>query len=92
MPASPTESNPAPEPQFSAEALQELLREGFEQLCQGIARAVNQAAPGLVIAASEEPVRDLFADFRRQAYQAAIQMRLDAAQAAFPPSDPPRDG
>src|SRR6266508_4669947 len=90
MSASSTATPVPPHPHLSPEALQELLRERFEQLCQDIAQAVNQAAPGYVIAASEEKARDLFADFRREAYQAAIQMRLDAAQAAFPPSGPPR--
>jgi len=76
-------------PQLSADALRQLLRAKFEALCQGIADAVNQAPPGQVINASEEKVRDLFADFRRDAYQAAVQLRLDAAEAAFPPSGAP---
>src|SRR2546422_771306 len=90
MTASSTETPVTPSPQLCPEALRELLRARFEQLCQGIAEAVNQAAVGSVINASEEQVRDLFADSRLEAYQAAIQMRLDAAQAAFPPSGPPR--
>jgi hypothetical protein len=80
-----------PQPQFSPDDLREQLRDRFEHLCQEIARAVNQAPPGQVINASEEQVRDLLADFRRQAFQAAVQLRLDAAEAAFPPSDSPRD-
>jgi hypothetical protein len=78
-----------PQPQLSAEDLRQQLRARFESLCQAIADAVNQAPPGQVINASEEKVRDLFADFRHQAFQAAIQARLDAAQAAFPPSAGP---
>jgi lipoate synthase len=76
-----------PLPPLSPEALLEALRGQFEQLCQGIADAVNQAPTGQVINHSEEKVRDLFADFRRKAYQQALQMKVDAAEAAFSPSD-----
>jgi hypothetical protein len=67
------------------------MRAKFEELLGRVADAVNDARPGQVIAGSEEQVRDLFADFRRQAYEAAVQMRVDAAEAAFPPSGRPRD-
>ena len=80
-----------PQPQLSAQDLLERLRGRFEQLCRGVAEAVNRAPPGQVINASEEAVRDLFADFRQATFQAAVQLRLDAAQAAFPPSAAPRD-
>jgi len=79
------------EPTLSADALLQLLRGRFEQLCQDVAQAVNQAPAGQVINASEEKVRDLLADFRQATYQAAIQLRTDAAQAAFPPSAPSTD-
>ena len=80
-----------PQPQLSPEDLREQLRTRFEDLCQQLADAVNQAPAGHIITASEERVRDLFACFREQAYQAAVQARLDAAQAAFPPSAPRAD-
>lgn len=80
------------EPTFSADALLEQLRGRFEQLCQEVAAAVNAAPAGQVINGSEEKVRDLLADFRQATYQAAIQLRSNAAQAAFPPSAPPADG
>ena len=73
------------EPTLSADALLERLRGRFEQLCQEVAAAVNAAPAGAVINASEEKVRDLLADFRTATYQAAVQLRTDAAQAAFPP-------
>jgi hypothetical protein len=76
-----------PQPQLSTEALLESLRGPFEELCKSVADAVNQAPAGQVINASEEKVRDLFADFRRHAYQTALQLRVDAAEAAFPPSE-----
>jgi hypothetical protein len=74
-------------PPISPESLREALRGRFEELCQGIADAVNDAPQGQVINRSEEKVRDLFADFRREAYQAALQMKVDAAEAAFSPSE-----
>ena len=80
-----------PQPQLSSEALLQSLRGRFEELCRGVADAVNQAPAGQVLNASEEKVRDLFADFRRQAYQTALQLRIDAAEAAFPPSAAPPD-
>lgn len=79
-----------PLPPLSADALLQSLRDRFEELCRGVADAVNQAPTGQVINASEEKVRDLFADFRRQAYQAALQLKIDAAEAAFSPSASPR--
>ena len=82
----------SPDPTLSADTLLEQLRGRFEQLCQGVTAAVNGAPAGAVINASEEKVRDLFADLRRATYQAAVQLRLDAAQAAFPPSAASPDG
>ena len=80
-----------PEPQASADELAARLREQFERLCKDVAAAVNSAPPGRVIADSEEQVRDLLARFRQQTYQAAVQLRLEAAQAASPPSTAPTD-
>jgi hypothetical protein len=78
-------------PQVSAEALMEQLRVQFERLCRGVAGAVNDAPPGQIINASEEKVRDLLAGFRQTTYQTAVQLRLQAQEAASPPSDPPRN-
>jgi hypothetical protein len=77
--------------QLSAEGLIEQLRDQFERLCRGVADAVNRAPPGQVINASEEKVRDLLAGFRTATYQTAVQLRLEAAQAASPPSAAPAD-
>ena len=80
------------QPQLSAQDLLDQLRGRFEKLCSDVAAAVNRAPAGQVINASEEAVRDLLADFRQAAYQAALQLRLEAAQAAFPPSAAPGHG
>ena len=78
-----------PHPQASADGLIASLRQQFEQLCRDVTAAVNAAAPSRVITDSEEQVRDLLARFRQKTYQAAVQLRLEAAQAASPPSGPP---
>jgi hypothetical protein len=78
-------------PQLSAQDLLDQMRGHFEKLCQDVAETVNQAPAGQIINASEEKVRDLLADFRLATYQAALQLRLQAAQAAFPPSTAPGD-
>jgi hypothetical protein len=53
-----------------------------------VADAVNQAPTGQVLNHSEEPVRDLLGDFRQRVYQTAVQLRIDAAEAAFSPGRP----
>jgi len=80
-----------PTPKLSREAYIQAMRQRVENLLGQVADAVNAAAPGQIITASEEKVRDLFADLRRQAFEQAVQMRIDAAEAAFPPSEGPRD-
>ena len=79
------------EPTLSADTLQGQLRDRFEQLRRDVAEAVNTAPAGRIINASEEKVRDLFAGLRQKAYETAVQMRVDAAEAAFPPSGGPAD-
>jgi hypothetical protein len=37
-------------------------------------------------------VRDLCAEMRRKVFERAMQKRVDAAEAAFPPSAPSDDG
>jgi hypothetical protein len=80
-----------PVAKLSREAYVEAMRAKLEEVLGRVADAVNDAPPGRVIAGSEEHVRDLFAAFRRQAYEMAVQMRVDAAEAAFPPSAGPAD-
>ncbi len=72
-------------PKFETEQLVERMRIEFEQLMKQVAQAVNDAPPGRVIVDSEEQVRDLLGEFRRSTYQAALQLRVDAAEAAFSP-------
>ncbi len=76
-------------PKMSRQQYIESMRTQFEAILGGVADAVNEAPEGQIINASEEKVRDLFADFRRVAYEAALQARIDAAEAASPPSEGP---
>ena len=77
-----------PLPPLSPETLIAALRNQFEQLCHDVTAAINRAPTGHVVNHSEEPVRDLLADFRQAVYQTALQLRIDAAEAAFSPSGP----
>lgn len=71
--------------QFSAQAFMEQMRGEFEQTMQRVADAVNQAPDGQWINASEVPVLEAMTEFRRKAYEKALQMRVDAAEGAFSP-------
>jgi hypothetical protein len=79
-------------PKLSRQEFIDRMRPKVEEALGRVADAINQAPPGPIIAASEEPVRDTFADLRRDAYEMAVQMRVDAAEAAFPPSEGPDHG
>jgi hypothetical protein len=77
---------PIMEPTFSRDAYLVAMRQRVDEMLGKVADAVNEAVPGKIINGSEEQVRDLFADLRKQAFEMAVQMRVDAAEAAFPPS------
>lgn len=62
--------------------MQEECRRTMEQ----VADAVNAAPTGNVISGSEMPVRDLMAEFRRKAFETAVQMRIDSTESSFSPS------
>jgi hypothetical protein len=51
-----------------------------------VADAVNAAPTGNVISGSEMQVRDLMAEFRRKAFEIAVQMRIDSTESNFSPS------
>ena len=71
--------------QISLDQYQSRMREKMDALLRGVAQAVNDAPDGAWINASEGKVRDLFAEFRQNAYETALQMRLEVTQAAFSP-------
>ena len=74
-------------PKLSREQFIARMQSYVAQALGQVADAINDAAPGQVIDASEERIRQLFADLRRQAFEPGLQMRIDAAEAAFPPSE-----
>ncbi|HWB47373.1 MAG TPA: hypothetical protein VG900_18230 [Hyphomicrobiaceae bacterium] len=73
-------------PAISAVHLKALLHDKVDAIAERIVAAVNAAAPGRLIADSEEPVRQAMAELTRAAYEAALQQKVDAAEAAFSPS------
>lgn len=77
---------------LSRDAFIAQMRAKMEAMLGEVADAVNDAAPGHIISGSEERVRDLFADLRQEAFEKALQMRVDTAEAAFPPSEGPDHG
>ena len=79
-------------PKLSRDEFIKQMRESMEAMLGQVADAINEAPPGQVISGSEEQVRDLFADLRRQAFEKALQLRVNAAEAAFPPSEGPIHG
>ena len=80
------------QPKLSREEFIARIRAKMEAMLGQVADAVNEAPPGRIISGSEEQVRDLFADLRQQAFETALQMRMDAAEAAFSPSEGPGHG
>lgn len=69
---------------------EEVLAE-VERVVHLVADAVDQAPAGHVIRDSEEKARDTLDRFRQIVYEQALQGKVDAAAAAFPPSDQPGD-
>ena len=76
-----------PTPKMSREAFIIQMRQKVEEMLGHVADAINDAAPGHIITDSEEKVRAVFADLRRHAFEMGVQMRVDAAEAAFSPSE-----
>lgn len=75
------------EPKLPRDEFIAQMRAKMEAMLGQVADAINDAPPGHIISGSEERVRDLFADLRQQAFEKGLQMRVDAAEAAFPPSE-----
>lgn len=78
-------------PKLDRKAYRERMRAEFERLLDKVADAVDDAPRGRVIRDSEEPARDALDHFRTVAYATALQLKVDSAEAAFPPSGQ-RDG
>jgi methylmalonyl-CoA mutase cobalamin-binding subunit len=81
-----------PMPKIDRDAFVTAMRQQMEAMLGQVADAINNAPDGAVISGSEEKVRDLFAELRQRAFERGLQKRIDAAQAAFSPSEGNRDG
>jgi hypothetical protein len=73
-------------PWVSPREFVESLREETESFLSSVMEAVHQAADGEWIAGSQQRVHDLSAEFCQQVFQAAVQKRRDAAEAAVSPT------
>jgi hypothetical protein len=62
------------------------MRAEFEKVMGQVADAVNDAPKGHLIDGSENQVRDLLGEFRRKAYEQAVQMRVQETDSSFSPS------
>jgi hypothetical protein len=73
----------------SREELIRRMRAEFEKTMTEVTAAVNDAPDGHLIDGSEERCRDVLGEFRRLAYETAVQMRVEATEAdpSFSPCD-----
>ena len=78
-------------PKLDREALRKKLISEFAATIEAVADAVAGARNGHWIEDSEELSRRALDRFNRKAFEAALQAKVDAAEAAFPPSAQ-RDG
>lgn len=79
-------------PQISPIKLKAFLHARVDEFAEKLADRMNQAQPGRLIADTEEEVRKWIHEFGQAAYQAALQQKVDAAEAAFSPSGGNSDG
>lgn len=73
-------------PEIDAKQLEESLREDIGRYIASVVKAVNEARVGAIIDDSEEPVREATGRLRQKIFENAVQMKTDAAEAAFSPS------
>ena len=66
--------------------LKAALGADLDALLDEVAKTMNQARPGKIIADSEEGVRDAAAEFRRRLYEKALELRQKQDAGAFSPS------
>ncbi len=78
-------------PRISAEALKTFLHGKVDEIAEQVIASVNAAKPGRLIADSEEQVRNIMGELRRAVFETAVQQKVDAAEAAFSPSDQSKD-
>jgi hypothetical protein len=74
-------------PKLDRETYRQQMREEFERALNDVADAIDNAPMGRVIRDSEYKAREALDRFRQAAYEKAMQLKVDAAEAAFPPSE-----
>lgn len=74
-------------PKIDRAALRAKLMAEFERSLDEVVDAVDNAATGRVIRDSEEPARDALDRFRAVVYETVLQAKVNAAEAAFSPSE-----
>ena len=79
-------------PKLDRTKLREQLLAEFDRVVVAVADAVDEAPAGRVIRDSEEKARDALDRFRQVVYERVLQEKVDAASAAFSPSDQFSDG
>jgi len=79
-------------PKLDREKLKAQVLAEFERVVEEVADAVDDAPAGRVIRDSEEKARDALDRFRQSVYEKALQGKISAAEAAFPPSGERGDG
>jgi hypothetical protein len=75
-------------PRVPPQEFADSMKQEMEQYLKEVMEAVNNTADGEWISGSEEQVRDIAAEMRQRIFERAVQKRVDAAEAAFPPSAP----
>jgi hypothetical protein len=73
-------------PGIDGRKLRKLLKDDIQRCIAEVTEAVDKARIGAIIDDSEEPVRMATSRLRQMIFQKAIQMKTDAAEAAFSPS------
>ena len=71
-------------PKLDRDVYRAEMRVELERVLQEVTDAVDEALPGRVIRDSEEKARDALDRFRKTAYEKALQLKIDVAEAAFP--------
>jgi len=73
-------------PEIEVDKLKQLLKEDFEDCIAQVVKAIDTAKIGSIIDDSEEPVRIATGKLRQKIFQKALQLKINAADAAFSPS------
>ena len=73
-------------PEIEIEKLKKLLKEDFDDCITEVVKAIDTAKIGSIIDDSEEPVRAATGKLRQKIFQKALQLKMNAADAAFSPS------